>query len=85
MKHQIVHALQKYVLNPPIKLLFSRACLSPPVMRSLGNDRSRDREAATDSRLARARIGSQFWLVAEHGMKGRVTSATLRGNSARAA
>jgi len=23
MKHQIVHALQKYVLNPPIKMLFA--------------------------------------------------------------
>jgi hypothetical protein len=23
MKHQIVHVLQKYVLNPPIKLLFA--------------------------------------------------------------
>jgi hypothetical protein len=29
MKHRIVHALQKYVLNPPIKLLFAMG-LAPP-------------------------------------------------------
>jgi hypothetical protein len=29
MKHQIVHSLQKYVLNPPIKLLFALG-IAPP-------------------------------------------------------
>ena len=29
MKHQIVHALQKYVLNPPIKLLFALGIVPP--------------------------------------------------------
>jgi len=29
MKHQIVHALQKYVLNPPIKMLFALG-MAPP-------------------------------------------------------
>jgi hypothetical protein len=29
MIHQIVHALQKYVLNPPIKLLFAFG-VAPP-------------------------------------------------------
>jgi hypothetical protein len=29
MKQQIVHALQKYVLNPPIKLLFAMG-VAPP-------------------------------------------------------
>jgi len=29
MKHQIVHALQKYVLNPPIELLFAMG-VAPP-------------------------------------------------------
>jgi len=29
MKHQIVHAVQKYVLNPPIKLLFAMG-VAPP-------------------------------------------------------
>jgi hypothetical protein len=29
MKYQIVHALQKYVLNPPIKLLFAMGVVPP--------------------------------------------------------
>jgi hypothetical protein len=29
MKHRVVHALQKYLLNPPIKLLFAMG-LAPP-------------------------------------------------------
>jgi hypothetical protein len=29
MKHQIVHALQKYVLNPPIKLLSAMGIVLP--------------------------------------------------------
>ena len=28
MKHQVVHALQKYVLNPPIKLLFAMGVIT---------------------------------------------------------
>jgi hypothetical protein len=29
MKHRIVHTLQKYVLNPPIKLALRWDCLYP--------------------------------------------------------
>ena len=29
MKHRLVHALQKYVLNPPIKLLFALGIVPP--------------------------------------------------------
>jgi hypothetical protein len=29
MKHRMVHALQKYVLNPPIKLLFALGIVPP--------------------------------------------------------
>ena len=29
MKHRIVHALQKYLLNPPIKLLFALGVVPP--------------------------------------------------------
>ena len=29
MKHRIVHLLQKYVLNPPIKILFAVGIVPP--------------------------------------------------------
>ena len=29
MKHRIVHLLQKYLLNPPIKLLFAMGVVLP--------------------------------------------------------
>ena len=29
MKHRIVHLLQKYVLNPPIKILFALGIVPP--------------------------------------------------------
>jgi hypothetical protein len=32
MKHQIVHALQKYVLNPPIKLVFAERQNCPSLL-----------------------------------------------------
>jgi hypothetical protein len=29
MKHRVVHALQKYVLNPPLKLVFAVGLAAP--------------------------------------------------------
>jgi deazaflavin-dependent oxidoreductase (nitroreductase family) len=67
MKHQIVHALQKYVLNPPIKLLFALGIVPPgyALLETIGRKTGKPRCTP----VGNARIGDQFWIVAEHGMK----------------
>jgi deazaflavin-dependent oxidoreductase (nitroreductase family) len=67
MKHQIVHALQKYVLNPPIKLLFAMGIVPPgyALLETTGCKTGKARRTPVGD----ARVGYQFWLVAEHGMK----------------
>ena len=67
MKHQIVHALQKYVLNPPIRLLFAMG-VAPPgyaLLETTGRKTGKVRRTP----VGNGRVGYQFWLVAEHGMK----------------
>jgi hypothetical protein len=53
MKHRIVDTLQKYLLNPPIKLLFAMG-LAPARICAPGNHRSHDREGALHSSWRRA-------------------------------
>src|SRR6202011_743471 len=67
MKHQIAHALQKYVLNPPIKLLFAMGIVPPgyALLETIGRTTGK----ARCTPVGDARIGNQFWIVAEHGMK----------------
>jgi deazaflavin-dependent oxidoreductase (nitroreductase family) len=67
MKHQIVHALQKYVLNPPIKGLFAMG-VAPPGY-ALLETTGRKTGKARRTPVGDARVGNQFWIVAEHGMK----------------
>ena len=66
MKQQIVHALQKYVLNPPIKLLFAIGIVPPgyALLETTGCKTGKPRRTPVGT----ARIGKQFWIVAEHGM-----------------
>lgn len=67
MKHQVVHALQKYVLNPPIKLLFAMG-VAPPgyaLLETVGRKTGKARRTPVGDAL----VGRQFWIVAEHGMK----------------
>ena len=67
MKHRIIHALQKYVLNPPIKLLFAMN-VTPPgyaLLETIGCKSGKLRRTP----VGYARIGNRFWIVAEHGMK----------------
>ena len=67
MKHQIVHALQKYVLNPPIKGLFAMG-VAPPgyaLLETTGRKTGKPRRTPVGA----ARVGNRFWIVAEHGMK----------------
>jgi deazaflavin-dependent oxidoreductase (nitroreductase family) len=65
MKHQIVHALQKYVLNPPIKLLFALGIVPPgyALLETIGRTTGKARRTPVGDAL----VGRQFWIVAEHG------------------
>jgi deazaflavin-dependent oxidoreductase (nitroreductase family) len=67
MKRQIVHALQKYVLNPPIELLFALGIVPPgyALLETIGRKTGKARRTPVGDAL----VGRQFWIVAEHGMK----------------
>ena len=67
MKYRIVQTLQKYMLNPPIRLLFA-AGLAPPgyaLLETIGGKTGKPRRTPVGD----GRVGGQFWLVAEHGVK----------------
>src|SRR2546430_3344641 len=67
MKYRIVHFLQKYLFNPPIKLLFAIG-VAPPgyaLLETTGRKTGKPRRTPVGD----GRIGQQFWIVAEHGMK----------------
>jgi deazaflavin-dependent oxidoreductase (nitroreductase family) len=67
MKHRIVHFLQKYLFNPPIKLLFAIG-LAPPgyaLLETTGRKTGKPRRTPVGNGL----VGKQFWIVAEHGPK----------------
>ena len=67
MKHRIVHTLQKYVLNPPIKLALGIGLPLPgyALLETKGRKTGKPRRTPVGD----GHIGNQFWLVAEHGMK----------------
>ena len=67
MKHRIVHLLQKYLLNPPIKLLFAIGVAPPGYALLETTGRKTGKPRCTP--VGDGRIGQQFWIVAEHGMK----------------
>lgn len=65
MKRRIVYALQKYLLNPPIKLLL-RMGMAPPgyaLLETTGRKTGKPRRVPVGD----GRVGKQFWIVAEHG------------------
>jgi deazaflavin-dependent oxidoreductase (nitroreductase family) len=67
MKRHIVHALQKYLLNPPIKLLFALGTTPPgyALLETIGRKTGKTRRTP----VGNGRVGGQFWIVAEHGEK----------------
>ena len=67
MKHRIVHTLQKYLLNPPIKLALAMGLPLPgyALLETKGRKTGKPRRTPVGD----GRVGDQFWLVAEHGMK----------------
>lgn len=67
MKHQIIHTLQKYLLNPPVRLLLAIG-LAPPgyaLLETIGRTTGKPRRTP----VGNGRVGDKFWLVAEHGVK----------------
>jgi deazaflavin-dependent oxidoreductase (nitroreductase family) len=67
MKYRTVHFLQKYFLNPQIKILFAVG-IAPPgyaLLETTGRKTGRPRRTPVGD----GRVGSQFWLIAEHGMR----------------
>jgi len=67
LKHRIIHVIQKYLLNPPIKFLLVVG-LAPPgyaLLETTGRKTGKPRRTP----VGNGRVGNQFWLVAEHGRK----------------
>ena len=65
MKHRIVHLLQKYLLNPPIKFLFAIGIVPPgyALLETTGRKTGKPRHTPVGNGL----VGREFWIVAEHG------------------
>ncbi len=66
MKHRIIHLLQKYFLNPPIKVLFAIGLVPPgyALLETTGQKTGKPRRTPVGG----GRIGERFWVVVEHGM-----------------
>jgi len=66
MKRRIVHGLQKYLLNPPLKLLFAIGVVPPgyALLETTGRKTGRPRRTPVGD----GRVQNEFWLIAEHGM-----------------
>lgn len=67
IKHRVVHALQKYLFNPPAKLLFAIG-VAPPgraLLETIGHKTGKPRRIPVGNGL----VGRQFWIIAEHGSK----------------
>lgn len=67
MKYRIVHFLQKYLFNPPIKFLFAIGLVRPgyALLETTGRKSGKPRRTPVGNGL----VGNQFWIVAEHGQK----------------
>jgi deazaflavin-dependent oxidoreductase (nitroreductase family) len=65
MKYRIVHTLQKYLINPPTKLLFALGIVPPgrALLETIGRKTGKPRRVP----VGNGRVGDQFWIVAEHG------------------
>lgn len=67
MKLTVVRAVQRYLVNPPVKLLF-RLGLVPPgyaLLETMGRRSGEPRRTPVGDGL----IGNTFWIIAEHGRR----------------
>ena len=60
MKHQIVHTIQKYLLNPPIKLVLAAGLPLPGY--GLLETKGRKTEKKRRTPVGDGRVGDQFWV-----------------------
>src|SRR5215471_7965068 len=67
MKYRVVRFLQKYILNPPIRLCFALGVVLPgyALLETVGRRSGKTRRTP----VGNGRVGGQFWIVAEHGRK----------------
>ena len=65
MKSRLVHFLQKYLWNPPIKLLFATGVIRQGyvLLETIGRKTGKPRRAP----VGEGRIGTHFWILPEHG------------------
>jgi deazaflavin-dependent oxidoreductase (nitroreductase family) len=68
VKRRIVHKLEKYVFNLPVKFLFALGREAPGYALLETTGRKTRREGHTP--LGNGQVRKQFWLIAEHGSKG---------------
>jgi deazaflavin-dependent oxidoreductase (nitroreductase family) len=67
VKRTLVRILQKYVVNPPVRLALTRGVLPPThaLLETVGRRSGRPRRNPVGNGLAED--GRTFWIVAEHG------------------
>lgn len=67
MKLRLVRALQRYVLNPPIRALFGLGLVPPgyALLETTGRRSGQARRTPVGDGL----VGETFWIVAEHGSR----------------
>jgi deazaflavin-dependent oxidoreductase (nitroreductase family) len=67
VKLRLVRLLHKYVLNPPIVLLFRRGIVPPgyAMLETIGWRSGQLRQTPVGDGL----VGDTFWIVAEHGLR----------------
>jgi len=65
VKRRLVHALQKYLLNPPIRVAMRRGVVPPgyALLETTGRRSGRPRATPVGEGLE----GDSFWIVTEHG------------------
>ncbi|MGA8764038.1 MAG: nitroreductase/quinone reductase family protein [Candidatus Sulfotelmatobacter sp.] len=65
LKRRVVHFLQKYLFNPPIKCLFALGVVLPgyALLETTGRKTGKPRRTPVGNGL----VGRKFWVVAEHG------------------
>ncbi|MFZ0043903.1 MAG: nitroreductase/quinone reductase family protein, partial [Solirubrobacteraceae bacterium] len=67
MKLRLVRALQRYLVNPPVRVLFSLGLVPPgyALLETIGRRTGQPRRTPVGDGL----IGDSFWIVAEHGTR----------------